>query len=135
MNSEFVELAPCGVYCGACPSYRKSCKGCASGDKDQGRCSKWSCAIRNCCYNERRLDYCIQCNEFPCKIINKKLLSSHHGDPRYNYRFEIPFIFTKLTELGVEKYLDFQISRWKCDSCGGRILFYHYTCNICGKKR
>lgn len=28
-------LAPCGVFCGACPSYEKTCLGCASESKEQ----------------------------------------------------------------------------------------------------
>ena len=135
VSNRFDTLAPCGVYCGACPSFDKTCNGCASDDKNQDRCSKWSCKIRDCCYNQKGLDYCIYCEQFPCKIINKKLFSSHKGDPRYTYRYEIPDVFIRLKNMGVKKYLDFQIQRWKCKVCDGTIQFYLYKCNKCGKEQ
>lgn len=135
MNNKFDTLAPCGVYCGACPSYNKTCKGCASDDKEQDRCSKWSCKIRNCCYNEKELDFCIDCNQFPCRNLNKKILNTHRDDPRFTYRHEIPDIFIKLKTMSLDNYLIFQTQRWKCDSCGGTIQFYHYKCKNCGKEQ
>jgi hypothetical protein len=129
------ELAPCGVYCGACPSFNKSCKGCASTDTNQKRRSKWSCKIRNCCYEQRGFTYCAYCDDFPCIIIRKKLLSAHADNPSFKYRFEIPDISVKLRAMEVDEYLSFQRERWKCKSCGGIILFYHYKCNTCGQTR
>ena len=135
MNNRFDELAPCGVYCGACPAFNKTCNGCASDDKNQSRRSKWGCKIRNCCYDQKELDYCVNCEQFPCKIFNNKLLSTHQDDPRFTYRYEIPDIFAKLKTMSVENYLDFQIQRWKCNSCSGTIQFYTYKCNKCGKEQ
>lgn len=129
------ELAPCGVYCGACPSFNKTCKGCASDNKDQDRCSKWSCKIRNCCYTIKELDYCIHCEEFPCKIINKKLINSHKGAAKFTYRHEIPDVFSKLKTMSLEDYFEFQKQRWKCKSCEGTVYFYHYKCNTCGREQ
>jgi hypothetical protein len=40
LDNRYNELAPCGVFCGTCPSYNKTCKGCASEDKEQARCGK-----------------------------------------------------------------------------------------------
>ena len=128
------ELAPCGAYCGACPSFNKTCNGCASENKDQDRCSKWGCIIRDCCYNQKGLDYCIYCEQFPCKIINKKIYSSHQGDPRYTYRRELPDVFAKLKAMSLKEYFEFQKQRWKCKSCDGTIRFYHYKCDKCGKE-
>lgn len=129
----FNELAPCGVYCGACPSYNKTCLGCASNDKTQDRCSKWTCKIRNCCYNKKELKYCINCEQFPCKTHKKKIIDSHPDDLRFTYRHEIPRIFVKLKKISIQEYYDFQKQRWKCDSCEGTIKFYHYKCDKCGK--
>ena len=96
---KYNELAPCGVYCGACPSFNKTCLGCASEDKTQDRCSKWGCKIRNCCYNLKRLDYCVNCEQFPCKIFDKKLRSTHQDDPRFTYRYELPELLNKFKTL------------------------------------
>jgi len=125
------ELAPCGVYCGACPSFGKTCLGCASESREQKRTSKWTCGIRRCCYDAKKLDYCIECDEFPCRTYRAKLLKSHVGDPRFRYRHEIPRIFPKLLKDGVEEFLRHQAERWSCPRCGGRVLFYLYECSRC----
>ena len=126
--------APCGVFCGACPSYNKTCAGCASEKKVQQRKSKWSCKIRNCCYNEKELSYCAYCDQFPCKTLTKKLIDSHPGDERYTYRHEIRNVFTKLKDMEFDCFLEYQNKRWSCPSCGGRVYFYTYACSECGKK-
>lgn len=129
------ELAPCGVYCGACPSFGKSCKGCGSNDLDQKRPSKFCCKIRSCCYHDHQLDFCIECAMYPCSLMTKKLFTSHRGDLRYTYRHEIPHIFAQLKWMSLDQYLEFQKKRWKCNSCGGTIHFYHYKCDTCGKEQ
>ncbi len=128
------ELAPCGVFCGACPSFNKTCIGCASDSKEQKRTSKWGCKIRNCCYNIEEITFCIYCNQFPCKKYKKKLLDTHQEDPKYRYRHEIPEIFKKLKEVGIHNYLKLQKQKWSCLHCGGTVHFYHYTCSKCGKE-
>ncbi len=128
-----IELAPCGVFCGACPSFGRSCMGCPSEDTNQKRVSKWSCKIRGCCYEAMNLDYCIYCAEFPCKKMTDKLLASHVGDPRFAYRHEVISIFPKLLQLGEERYHQYQKNRWICPSCAGRVLFYEYRCVDCGR--
>lgn len=133
-KNPITELAPCGVFCGACPSYGKSCLGCPSESPYQSRKSKWACKIRICCYEERTLDYCIDCVEYPCKVYRKKLLTAHRGNPSYRYRYEIPEIFPELNLMGHEAFLKFQQERFRCNHCGGKIRFYHYTCDSCGYK-
>ena len=46
MKDRTSEVAPCGVLCAACPSFGKTCLGCASENKNQNRISKWNCKIR-----------------------------------------------------------------------------------------
>lgn len=129
------ELAPCGVYCGACPSFNKTCKGCASEDRNQKRQSKFSCEIRICCYEEKGLDFCIECNQYPCKKIKKKFINSHPDDPKYTYRHETPAVIAKLKTMGLDDFLEFQKKRWQCKSCEGTVQFYHYKCDTCEKER
>ncbi len=128
------ELAPCGVFCGACPSYPGTCLGCSSEEKGQSRKSKWGCKIRECCYHKEQKEFCSECDEFPCKIHRKKLMDSHPGDKKYKYRHEIAENFDKLKELGTGGYLEYQRKRWTCEACGGRITMYHYKCCNCGKE-
>jgi hypothetical protein len=132
MGSVPPEAAPCGVYCGACPSFGKSCKGCSSSDRDQRRRSKWGCRLRVCCIEERGLEFCHQCDEHPCGRYVRKLPGSHVGDPRFDYRREVYDNLIRIAEVGVAVWLEEQGTRWQCPECGGRVHFYHYTCSECG---
>lgn len=127
------ELAPCGVFCGACPSFGKTCLGCAATSKTQDRTSKWGCKIRRCCYEEKALYFCLECEEYPCTKQRKKLLDSHPGDDRFQYRHELPQNFKKLQEMGMAAYLKYQQQRWTCPDCGGRVVFYDSTASNAGK--
>jgi hypothetical protein len=55
----YPELAPCGVFRGACPSMNKTCLGCVSLKKNQIRSSEWACKMRLCCYRNKDLASCI----------------------------------------------------------------------------
>ena len=129
------ELAPCGVYCGACPSFNKTCLGCPSESKtNQKRTSKWGCKIRTCCYEEKNIPFCGDCTQFPCDVLTKKLINSHPRDPKFKYRHEIPKNVNTFRKLGVAEYVQYQKQRWSCPSCGGIVTFYHYKCSVCGKE-
>jgi hypothetical protein len=128
------ELAPCGVFCGAYPSFNKTCLGCPSENTTQKRTSKWGCKIRTCCYEEKQINCCGHCSQFPCDTINKKLINSHAGETAFKYRHEISENITKFRELGVKEYLQYQKERWSCPSCGGTVTFYHYKCSQYGKE-
>ncbi len=128
------ELAPCGVFCGACPSFPKTCLGCASKSKEQSRKSKWGCKIRVCCYDTKKLNFCVECQEYPCTIYRKKLLDKHQGDIMYKYRHEIPDIFKQQFNVDMDQYLKNQEDRWACPNCDGTVKFYYYECDKCGNK-
>lgn len=125
------EVAPCGVYCGACPSFGKTCFGCSS-EKSQTRKSKLSCKLRKCCHSEKSLSCCFECDEFPCKEHRRKLINSHSGDPRFDYRHELVESCTEFVEMGLERYLQHQNEKWRCSKCDGRVHWYHYKCSSCG---
>jgi len=128
------EVAPCGVFCAACPSYNKSCFGCSSENQKQKRKSKWSCKIRQCCYEKKKIDYCVYCEDFPCKIINKKLIKSHEGDYRFKYRHEIPEDMKRIKLSGMEKFIELKRKEYLCKYCGGSIYFYSYKCSQCERE-
>jgi hypothetical protein len=130
MNKLPTEIAPCGIYCGACPSFKKSCLGCSSSKVNQRRKSKWACKVRSCCYDQMQ-SICADCDQFPCPAHRKKLLDSHPGDARFAYRHEIPENHRLMKELGLAAYLEFQARRWECPHCEGRVRFYAYTCDEC----
>ena len=134
MSTIMKELAPCGVFCGACPSFNKSCFGCSTKNMNQARRkSREGCKIRVCCYNIEKISFCAECDKFPCSVINKKLIFSHPDDPRYKYRHELLNNSIEFKNRDIKDYLQYQKERWKCPYCGGIVHFYHYKCSQCGK--
>jgi len=124
----------CGIYCGACPSYiRSSCLGCRSDNRTQKRKSKWSCLIRKCCQEEKNLDLCIECEDYPCKNL-EKLKNSHLKDEKYDYRHQIFYNLVRIKKNGLKDWLEEQSEIWLCSKCGGRIIFYENKCTDCGEK-
>lgn len=127
-------VAPCGVYCGACPALVKSntCLGCRSEDRNQKRTSKWNCRIRDCVLSKKGTDFCFQCDEYPCKNLTDKLRDSHPDDSRYSYRHEILTNLEGVRELGIERWVRNQKKKWTCRRCRGTVMFYSYKCATCG---
>ena len=129
MENRNNEVTPCGVLCGVCPSINKSCLGCASENKDQKRKSKWGCKIRQCCYANMKIEYCGNCHNFPCNLINKKLIKSHEGDTRFKYSHEISENMEKIKSLGAEEFIKIKKKDYICKHCGGsavEIVKYQY---------
>lgn len=66
-----VNYAPvCGIYCGSCDFLGEQCKGCGY---VEGR-PFWTaeipsriCPLHDCCRNQKDLEHCGLCAEFPCK--------------------------------------------------------------------
>lgn len=133
MNKSVNELAPCGVYCGACPSFEKSCFGCSSETKQNTRTSRMGCKIRICCHTIKKVNYCAKCDQFPCAKVNQKLIKSHPKDPRFKYRHELPQMHEEFKKMGITKFLQHQKKRWTCPDCGGSVRFYHYKCSQCDR--
>jgi DNA-directed RNA polymerase subunit RPC12/RpoP len=127
-------MAPCGVYCGACPSFGSTCRGCGSDDRDQKRVCKWGCKLRRCCLEARGLSHCAECDEFPCKEYVAKLHGSHPDDPRFAYRREAAGNLKRVQEVGADEWLREEDARWRCPDCGGRVVFWKYVCVDCGNE-
>lgn len=127
------EMAPCGVYCGVCPSFGRTCKGCGSDDMRQPRKSKWSCSLRTCCFERRDLDHCGKCPDHPCDLVRGKLLRPHADDPRYEYRRDTIASIHRVSEVGIRRWLEEEAARWACPDCGGRVLMHEYRCALCGR--
>lgn len=52
----------CGLNCGLCPMHLNGyCPGCGGGEGNQ------SCKIARCSLEHGRIEYCNQCDEFPCE--------------------------------------------------------------------
>lgn len=139
-------LAPCGLYCGVCsiyiahrdnnlkfkekllPVYRAfaksvndiACTGCLSDGIVFPVCRV--CSIKKCC-NDKVIEGCHQCDEFPCKFINnfpipvgKKVILR-----------TIPF----WRENGTEDFVEQEEKRYRCPNCGNQLFRGSKHCNKC----
>ena len=143
--------APCGLYCGACiirSAVKKNdpqliqriadglavylghpvgvedveCEGCLSGVR-AAPCR--DCEIRDCA-TERGVDWCSQCDDFPCQLItgfnNDEF--AHHSEVLDNIR--------RQQEIGVSAWVEEQEKRWRCPQCGQPRDWYTAQCSACG---
>jgi len=124
VNRENLELVtPCGYCCLTCPAYEKSlctdevaiqkeatranltidqflrsCGGCR---RKQGRPHHNNlCQTYNCCVNIKGLDFCYQCDDFPClKLapVSDRAEVRRHNTKIYN--------LLMLKKLGLEEYI------------------------------
>jgi len=131
-NQRIGLASPCGIYCGACPSYitRKSCFGCRSEDRSQKRQSKWRCKIRQCCMEKNKLAFCYQCDDFPCKVL-VEFQRYGLGDKRRQHRADSIGNLKQIKGLGIDSWLKQQQETWKCPRCGGNMVFYEFRCVDC----
>ena len=106
-------LAPvCGLYCGTCEYYQKQCQGCGN---QKGK-PFWTvlmkveaCPLYNCCNNQKQLEHCGLCDEFPCETFTalrdpslgeeeaRKALRARQND------------LVKRKEIGTERWLEGKI--------------------------
>ncbi len=63
----------CGIYCGSCGFLGQQCKGCGH---EEGK-PFWAlgvpggvCPLYDCCRNQKRLEHCGLCGDFPCKTFS-----------------------------------------------------------------
>ncbi len=136
-------LGICGVYCGACTTYRAYndndrellnkeerqgiprdeiyCSGCTS-DLVNEWCS--NCYFRECA-TERRITYCFECEDFPCKrLVDFSKTRPHRTLGLMNHK--------QIRETSIQEWLGHQEKRWTCRSCGKKLHWYSRKCPDCG---
>lgn len=134
--------APCGLYCGVCGVYIAhkdnnnkfkerltkvygvrvddiKCKGCLS---DELFLFCKSCSIRSCT-KKKGFEGCHQCDEFPCKFIE---------------RFPLPVgkkvilrAIPTWREIGTEKWMEEEEKRYHCPHCGYTLFRGAKRCRNC----
>ena len=135
-------LGICGVYCGACETYRAYndkdqalfnweikmgmptseiyCKGCGS-DLVNKWCSK--CQFRKCTAKQD-VEFCFECKDFPCKkLIDFSKTRPHRTLGLRNLK--------QLRKMTVEEWLMQQEKRWTCSQCGKKLHWYAEKCPDC----
>lgn len=148
-------VAPCGLYCGACPMYLATqensekrleslmqqfsagkmqmkmadilCDGCIGGRRVATFCSR--CAMRSCAESKPNVTRCSDCPDFPCsKITNfNNDGMTHHSEVLENLRH--------LREMGIGKWTQYEEDRWRCPQCKEKLSWYDKACQKCGAKR
>jgi len=77
------------------------CKGCRFG----GGWSWWpDCPVRECIL-QKKLDFCYQCSDFPCKKLKEEPLLTH--------KKEIIKANNQMKRIGIEKYAEQLINRFR----------------------
>ena len=140
-------LAPCGLYCGVCsifiahrdnnlkfkkrlmPVYKAfaktvddiACTGCLSDGVVFPVCR--SCPIKRCS-QDRGLDGCHQCDDFPCKFIE--------NFPIQVGKKVILRTIPTWREIGTEKWVESEEQRYHCPDCGNTLFRGAKRCNKCG---
>lgn len=103
-------LAPvCGLYCGACEYLEKQCQGCGH---QQGR-PFWTaqmtievCPLYDCCINEKQLEHCGLCDEFPCETFNELRDPSLSEEEAKEALLARQNGLVRRNEIGTEKWLE-----------------------------
>jgi hypothetical protein len=148
-------VAPCGLYCGACPMYLATqdkdekkikellqrfssmnqkltladlqCDGCIGGGRVASFCLK--CGMRDCAEKKQKVTRCADCKEFPCSQITNFNNDGmqHHAEVLANCR--------QIREVGIKEWTKREEERWSCPQCRAKISWYDKACPSCGAKR
>jgi hypothetical protein len=148
-------VAPCGLYCGACPMYLATqennekrleslmqqfsagkmqmkredllCDGCIGGGRVASFCRR--CAMRSCAAGKSNVTRCSDCPDVPCaKVTNfNNDGMQHHSEVLENLRH--------IREMGIGRWTKYEEDRWRCPQCKGKLSWYDKACPKCGAKR
>ena len=130
-------VAPCGLYCGACPMYLATqennqqrlnafaqqfsagkmqlkledvlCDGCIGGGRVASFCRR--CAIRSCAEGKSNVTRCSDCPDVPCAKVTSFNNDGmqHHSEVLENLRH--------VREMGISRWTKYEEDRWHCPQC------------------
>ena len=106
---------------------KKSYAGCLNSDQGKPEhCRK--CKIKEC-IKDKRLTYCFECSDYPCKLI-KNLEKS------YNQRYQASLMENSeyVQQKGLEAFMEQQKEKYTCSKCGGIISIHDRECSECQEK-
>ena len=89
------------------------------------------CKIRDCAVN-RKVDHCIECDEYPCKLFDDSLLNKDLQQILPHLKL-VPENLKLIKEKGSEKWLEDQEKLWKCPQCQMDSSWYAISCTKCGE--
>lgn len=115
---ELEKVAPCGIDCVNCELYEKNnrvdvlervakitgktieelkCKGC----RLQGGCTMHENCETLACVQDKEVNFCFDCNDFPCK----RLQPMKEGADRYPHNLKV-YNLCQIQKMGIEKFLE-----------------------------
>lgn len=126
-------IAPCGINCGICLAYlreRNKCYGCRVNPAENLK-TREKCKIKNCIFLQETISgFCFECKEYPCQRL-KQL------DKRYRtkYRENVIDNLNSIKVIGLNRFVEAEVERWKCKNCGSTICVHRDNCLKCGAPR
>jgi hypothetical protein len=137
--------AVCGLYCAACSWFISSnedperlarlaaqrnwsikestCRGCRSG-KRLPYCEK--CKM-SACAAQRGLDFCSECEEYPCEDLTRFQSAMPH-------RIELWNNLDRIKSVGYEQWLQEVRENYACPQCDSLNSAYDIRCRKCGRE-
>ena len=127
-------IAPCGMNCSLCIAYqfkqkdlnkqgfhRRYCPGCIPRGKNCTHMAD-SCEL----LGKGLVRFCYECQDYPCERL-KGL------DKRYHTKYHMSMIenLNAIKEKGMQQFLDSQVEKWRCPTCGGTICCHNGLCFDC----
>jgi hypothetical protein len=77
------------------------------------------------CATDKGLDFCVECEEYPCEIIKTFQAEMPH-------RLELWASQDRIKEVGHDKWFDEMMEHYSCEECGTVNSAYHPICRDCG---
>ena len=104
-----INYAPvCGIYCGNCGLLGEQCEGCGYVDGKPFWTTQITsdiCPLHDCCRNQKQLEHCGLCEDFPCKIF-LRLRDPNMSDEKFESSHEArQKALKRRTGIGTEKWL------------------------------
>nr|MDO8097685.1 DUF1028 domain-containing protein [Candidatus Njordarchaeota archaeon] len=137
-------LGICGIYCGACSTYRAYndndealsdwvkkmgmpsdqvfCKGCGS-DLVNEWCS--NCKFKKC-RKDKGATYCFECDDFACQML------IDFSKTRPHRTLGLKNLERLRSGTSIQEWLKQQEKRWMCSLCGKKLHWYSEKCPSCG---
>lgn len=120
-------IAPCGIICDICHGYQRDknrCVGCNNTGFKPTYCN--NCRIKLCCEEKVKENYCVYCNDFPCKLIK-------HLDNRYKTKYsESPIEnLLSISKNGLNEFIKTENDKWTCTQCGKLLCVHRDKCMNC----
>lgn len=144
-RKRFQLLGICGVYCGACSTYRAYndndeaifywvakmgippdqifCKGCGSDLVNEWCCN---CKFRKCT-KDKGVTYCFECDDFPCQML------IDFSKTRPHRTLGLRNLEKLRNGTSIQEWLKQQEKRWACSLCGKKLHWYSEKCPNCGR--